>query len=543
MQHFLHKYSRIADQGCHIGKVSQPGEVPLMNIASDSGALSSFIGYLLVVMGLGVVAFFLTRNLSDYVLGGRRLGGAVAALSAGASDMSSWLLLGLPGAVYLSGLQQIWIPLGLIIGAYCNWHWIAKPLRIYSEIAEDSLTIPAYLDNRFKDTSKYIRGIAALAILVFFTFYVATGLVAGAVLLSHTFDLSYLQALALGTSIIMLYTLVGGFLAVSWTDFFQGTLMFVCLLIVPWFVHEYLGGTEMILNKILAYKPHHLVLSHDLGFLSTLSLLSWGLGYFGMPHILVRFMAVKSIKEIPLAQNICMGWMTLSLLGAMLTGLVGVAYFGDSPLSNHETVFMALSQKVFPAWCIGIIMAAILSSCMCAVDSQMLAASSALTEDVYRALFRPLATQQELMWMGRLAVVVIAAAAIALSLTPSKTIMDLVSFAWAGLGATFGPTVVLSLFWERMSRKGAIWGMLIGAGTVIIWRILGLELWLYSILPGSVFSLVAVVMASLLDKEPSDAVRQQFRKAHSILKQQSHHAVNKTFEATTNLEERLQAKG
>ncbi len=346
-----------------------------LGVSQDLSAIIPFVGYLVLVMLVGVAAFVATRNLSDYVLGGRRLGGAVAALSAGASDMSSWLLMGLPGVVYAAGLRQIWVSIGLTIGAYLSWRLIAKRLRIYSEVANDSLTLPAYLDNRFRDTSKSIRIVAALAILIFFTFYVAAGLCAGGILLSRTFGLSYTQALWLGTAIIMLYTTVGGFLAVSWTDFFQGNLMLICLLFVPLYAIESIGGWHVGIDKILAVKPDYLSLTTGLSFWKMLSLASWGLGYFGMPHILVRFMSVSSIKEISLARRVCISWMALSLIGAVLVGVVGAIHFCDCPLGNKETVFMELSERIFSPWMMGIILAAILSSSMCAIDSQMLAAT------------------------------------------------------------------------------------------------------------------------------------------------------------------------
>lgn len=476
----------------------------------DYIAISAFVGYLLVVMLVGVIAFIATRNLSDYVLGGRRLGGAVAALSAGASDMSSWLLMGLPGVVYSFGLSQIWVSIGLTLGAYLCWRTIAKRLRVYSEFARDSVTLPAYLDNRFRDNSKMIRMIAAIATLIFFTFYVAAGLYAGGILLSSTFNLDYSEALWLGAFIIMIYTSIGGFLAVSWTDFFQGNLMLLCLLLVPFVAIESAGGWQAGLNKIVAVKPQYLTWTEGLSFLKLVSLMSWGLGYFGMPHILVRFMAVKTVDEIPLARRVCIGWMALSLIGAVLVGIVGAIHFCDCPLVNEETVFMELSKQVFPPWIMGIILAAILSSSMCAIDSQMLAASSALTEDFYRTMLRPNATQRELVWIGRLTVALIAIIAIYIARKPSQSIMDLVAFAWAGLGATFSAAVVLSLYWKRTTRNGIVVGMLLGGITVIVWRFLGLSSVMYEILPAVIVSYLGVIITSLLDKAPNFEILQEF---------------------------------
>lgn len=482
-----------------------------------TAAIIAFVGYLTLVMVVGVIAFIATRNLSDYVLGGRRLGGAVAALSAGASDMSSWLLMGLPGVVYTFGLRQIWVSIGLIIGAYAAWRFIAKRLRIYSEIAKDSVTLPAFLDNRFRDHSKMIRMISAFATLVFFIFYVAAGLYAGGILLGLTFSLDYLKALWVGAAIIMLYTSIGGFLAVSWTDFVQGNLMLVCLLLIPFFAIEKAGGWNVGMAKLIAIHPDYLKVTKDVSLWNGISLASWGLGYFGMPHILVRFMAVKTVKEIPLARRVCVSWMALSLVGAVLVGIVGAIHFCHCPLSNPETVFMELSEQVFAPWIKGIILAAILSSSMCAIDSQMLAASSALTEDFYRALLRRGASQRELVLVGRLMVALIAAAALYIARNPSQSIMNLVAFAWAGLGATFAAPVVFSLYWIRTTRPGVIAGMLAGGLMVLGWRALGLSMYLYEILPGVIISCIAVILGSLWSKPPEEAVRQEFITVQALL--------------------------
>jgi sodium/proline symporter len=489
-----------------------------MALSSNPLAILAFIAYLVVVMGVGIFAYFRTRNLSDYVLGGRSLGGAVAALSAGASDMSSWLLMGMPGLIYVSGLREIWATVGLILGAYACWKTVAKRLRIYSEVADDSVTLPAYLDNRFRDSSKLIRMLAALATLVFFTFYIASGLYASGVLLGVTFGLAYTDALWLGTVIIMLYTSVGGFLAVSWTDFFQGIFMLICLLLVPFFAMNSIGGWTIGISKVMSLKPSYLEFTEGLSTLKFISLMAWGLGYFGMPHILVRFMAVKTIAEIPLARMVCMWWMSLSLLGAVLVGIAGAVHFCNSPLENNETVFMALSEIAFTPWLTGIILAAILSSSMCAIDSQMLAASSALTEDFYRALFRRHASQKELMWVGRLMVLVIAGAAIYIARKPSQSIMDLVAFAWAGLASTFGASVVLSLFWRRTTRNGVVMGMLTGAITAIAWRYFGFNKIVYEIVPGMAVSYLGVISISLLDKLPSPEILQEFDLVRTLSK-------------------------
>lgn len=474
-------------------------------------AIASFIVYLLIILGIAIVAWRITRSLSDFVLGGRQLGGPVAALSAGASDMSAWLLLGLPGAVFVSGLNQIWLPMGLTIGAYCSWRFIAKPLRIYSEEANDSLTVPSFLEHRFKDHTAIIRVILAVVTLVFFAFYTASGLVGGAMLLER-FGLCYEHALLLGTTIIVAYTFVGGFLAVSWTDFFQGTLMFLCLLVVPFAASHVFGGWDKVFQFIEYTSPQKLSVWYQFDALLCVNLFSWGLGYLGQPHILVRYMAVRTMRDIPTARRICIGWMSLSMLGAVLTGFVAIAYYHGEAI-DPESIFIRFSQSLFTPWLGGALFAAILSSIMCAIDSQMLASSSALTEDLYHRLLRKKASQRELVWVGRIGVVIIAIIAMGLAVHPSTTILNLVAFAWAGLAASFGPSVVGSLFWRRMTAKGCMWGVVLGASTVILWKLKGLTggLWdLYEIIPGFFVGSLGVIVGSLYDRAPKSAVMEQY---------------------------------
>lgn len=486
---------------------------------ADISAIIAFISYLMLVMLVGVISYMATRSLSDYVLGGRSLGGAVAALSAGASDMSSWLLMSLPGAVYASGMNQIWIAIGLTTGAYLCWRLIAKRLRVYSEIANDSVTLPAFLDNRFRDNTRVIRIIAAVVTLIFFIFYVAAGFYAGGILISRTFGISYTEGLYIGALVIMLYTSIGGFLAVSWTDFFQGTLMLFVLLLVPYFAMKGMGGFEESLQKLLEKQPDYFSVTADLNLMKFISLMSWGLGYFGMPHILVRFMSVKSVKEIPLARRICISWMSLSMLGAILVGIVGAINFCHCPLDNQETVFIVLSESIFAPWIMGIILAVILSSSMCAVDSQMLAASSALTEDFYRVILRKNASQKELLWVGRIMCLIIALCGIGLAKTPNQSIMNLVSFAWAGLGATFGAPVVLSLYWKRATRNGIAAGMVAGALTVIVWHLSGLGTVLYELLPATLMAYLFSVGVSLLDKQPAPNIIEEFNLVEKLVRE------------------------
>lgn len=481
--------------------------------------LTTFVVYLVAMMSIGVIFYRLTDDLSDYILGGRRLGGAVAALSAGASDMSGWLLLGLPGALYATGMQGAWIAIGLSIGAYLNWQFVARRLRSYTEVANDSITLPDYLENRFEDRSRLLRVISALVILVFFTIYTSSGLVAGATLFESSFDLEYRSALFIGVAVIMSYTFLGGFMAVSWTDFFQGSLMLVALLVVPVIVIRELGGWGRTVALAAEAQGPSVDIFSGATLLGIASLMAWGLGYFGQPHILARFMAVKSTREVPKARLIGMSWMVLALYGAIFTGFAGIGYFAGSPLENRETVFIELTQALFNPWVSGFLLAAILSAIMSTVDSQLLVCSSALAEDFYRALFRREASQKELVWIGRFSVVAVAAVATVIALDPESLVLELVAYAWAGFGAAFGPVIVLSLFWRRMTRNGALAGMVVGAAVVIVWKNLGADIHpmfeIYEILPGFLLGALAVVATSLLDREPGDSVQNVFESIRS----------------------------
>jgi sodium/proline symporter len=482
--------------------------------------LISITIYLVAMLVIGIVAARLTRDLNDYVLGGRRLGAGVAALSAGASDMSGWLMLGLPGAMYIGGMSEIWLPIGLSIGAYLNWQFVAKPLRVYTEVSKNSITLPDFFENRFRDDSKILRVVSAIVILVFFTFYTSSSLVGGAILLENSFGMDYKLALWVGAAVILSYTLFGGFLAASWTDFIQGILMFMAMIIVPIVAIYELGGWNETVQKIGSIDPSHLDVYSGATVAGVISLLAWGLGYFGQPHILVRFMGLQSTKDVPKARLIGMVWMIFSLFGAVFVGFAGIAYFADSPLRNPETVFIMFSQVLFNPWVAGFLLAAILSAIMSTVDSQLLVSSSALANDFYRSLFRRNASQKEEMIVGRIAVLGIAIIAILLGYDPDSKVLELVSYAWAGFGAAFGPVIILSLFWKRMTRNGSLAGMIMGTVTVIVWSMLSGGLFdVYELAPGFLFSIVSIIIVSLLDKSPSNEVQEEFNTYRSELKQ------------------------
>ncbi len=475
----------------------------------------TFVIYILAMIGIGFAAWRYTKNLSDYILGGRSLGSFVTAMSAGASDMSGWLLLGLPGAVFASGISESWIAIGLTIGAWFNWQFVAGRLRVYTEITRNALTLPDFFTHRFEDTTKILRVIAALVILVFFTIYCASGMVAGARLFEQTFGLSYETALWSGAAATILYVFVGGFLAVSWTDTVQATLMIFALLLTPVIVIMNSGGYESAVNVVNSIDVKYSDLFNGTTLIGVISLMAWGLGYMGQPHILARFMAISSVSAIPKARRIGMTWMILTLIGAIAVGYFGIAYFAGHPdqaagvEANHETVFITLSNLLFNPWIAGILLSAILAAVMSTLSCQLLVSSSALTEDFYKAFLRPNASQSELVWVGRFMVLLVAVIAIVIAADPASKVLGLVGYAWAGFGSAFGPVVLLSVLWSRMTRNGALAGMLVGAITVIVWRN-GAWFGLYEMVPGFILATVAIVVFSLLDKAPSLQIQQEF---------------------------------
>ncbi|KSU87863.1 proline:sodium symporter PutP [Priestia veravalensis] len=465
-----------------------------------------------------------TDDISGYMLGGRGLGPAVTALSAGASDMSGWMLMGLPGAMYATGVSSLWIAVGLTIGAYLNYLIVAPRLRTYTEVANDSITIPDYFENRFNDTSKVLRTVSAIVIFVFFTLYTSAGMVSGGTLFESAFGLDYRIGLFVTAGVVIAYTLFGGFLAVSLTDFVQGIIMFIALVLVPIVAFTELGGVGTTFDVVRDIDPAYLDFFRGTTVVGIISFLAWGLGYFGQPHIIVRFMAISSIKELKPARRIGMGWMIISIIGAMFTGLIGIAYVDQTAttLANPETIFIKFAQVLFHPFITGFLLAAILAAIMSTISSQLLVTSSAITEDFYKAFFRRKATDKELVLVGRLSVLGVAIIGILLSLNPNDTILGLVGYAWAGFGSAFGPAVLLSLYWKKMTRWGALAGMIVGAATVLIWvTVPGLSEALYEMIPGFVLSFLAVVVVSLLTKDPSTKVQGTFVEMEETLEEET----------------------
>ncbi|QIO06617.1 sodium/proline symporter PutP [Acinetobacter shaoyimingii] len=493
-------------------------------MSSLNPTLITFLFYIVAMVIIGLIAYRATTNFSDYILGGRRLGSFVTALSAGASDMSGWLLMGLPGAIYLSGLSEMWIAIGLILGAWLNWLLVAGRLRVHTEVQHNALTLPDYFSNRFNDQKKVLRIVSACIILIFFAIYCASGMVAGARLFESMFHFSYTTALWISAIATISYVFVGGFLAVSWTDTIQAGLMIFALLLTPVVTILSFSDLTEVTLALEAARPQAMNIFGDLSVVAILSLLAWGLGYFGQPHILVRFMAADSVKSIPNARRIGMTWMILCLGGAVAAGFFGIAFFHANPdlaatvNANPETVFMELTKILFNPWIAGIVLAAILAAVMSTLSCQLLVCSSTLTEDFYKAFIRKNASQKELVWIGRLMVLLIAILAIVLAANPESKVLGLVAYAWAGFGAAFGPLIILSLFWKRMTLNGALAGMIIGAVIVIVWKNFFGYTGLYEIIPGFICSLIAIIVVSLADKVPNTDVTARFDEADRLYK-------------------------
>lgn len=483
----------------------------------------TFLIYLGMMLAIGVVAYRRTQDLSDYVLGGRNLGPLPSALSAGASDMSGWLLLGLPGYAMSAGYGSFWLAGGLLVGTWLNWLLVAQRLRVYSQHADDALTLPAFFEKRFEDHGHSLRVISAVFVLLFFLFYTSSGLVAGGKLFETVFGFDYTIAVLTGAVAVISYTLFGGYLAVSWTDVVQGLLMAAALIIVPLIAMGEVGGIDATWAAMEAKNPELLNAftnadGTSITLIGTLSLLGWGLGYFGQPHILARFKGIKSKDHVPAARRIAVIWSGLTMIGACLVGFAAIGYL-DAGLDDTEKVFMVLVDALFHPVVAGILLAAILAAVMSTADSQLLVSSSALAEDFYKALFNQSASQQQLVMVGRIAVVGIASIATLLALDKDSKVLDLVSYAWAGFGAAFGPALILSLYWKRMTKSGALAGIIIGGVTVVIWKQLsGGWFDLFEIIPGMLFATIAIIVVSLVTPAPSRSIVSKFDEVDAIVK-------------------------
>jgi sodium/proline symporter len=473
---------------------------------------ATFAVYLLILLVIGWFAWRSTHNLADYILGGRKLGRWTAALSAGASDMSGWLLLGLPGFAYLAGFDAIWVAAGLLVGTSLNWWLVAPRLREYSVLKNNALTLPEFFEFHFNDQTRSLRLVCAAFILFFYVFYTSSGLVAGGKLFESVFGLPYHWAVLTGTAAILVYTVFGGFLAVCWTDLFQGLLMFFALVFVALAGLKLAGGWEITMTTMRIVDPALVDMWHTgnmqpLTLMSICSLLGWGLGYFGQPHILVRFMAIETVSHIASARWIAILWTGICLAAALVVGFASIAVL-ETPLrgSDAEKVYIELIAYILHPVPAGICLAAILAAIMSTADSQLLVASSAVTEDIYRACFRKHASQQNLVNMGRTTVLLTALVAMWLAMEYQQNVLELVAYAWAGFGAAFGPALLLMLYWKKSTRTGAITGIITGGLTVILWHKLEGGIFdLYELIPGFLLAVLMNLTVSLLDHPGKDS--------------------------------------
>ena len=491
--------------------------------------LLAFILYFALIIGIGIYFFVKSKGGGDkeYFLGGRSNGPWVTAMSAQASDMSGWLLMGFPGSILAFGMGKVWIGLGLAIGTSLNWIFVAKRLRKFSAAANDSITLPQYLTNRFLSKSRALQIISALVFLVFFTLYVASSFVAGQKVFLKVFpDMSEGTALIIFAAIIVVYTFLGGFKAVCWTDFFQGLMMLIALLAVPFIIiaadgfemskvvadYSYLPGTADAAVSSFNANPF------SASWQDIASGLAWGLGYFGMPHILVRFMGIKDAKMIKKSAAVGIIWVVLSLGAAIALAILGRALFAEELLANgtQERIFI-MATSLFPAFIGGLLLAAIIAAAMSTADSQLLVASSSFTSDIYKPVFRKNASDKEVLWVGRVVVLIIAVIAFFIARSKSEaagSIMGMVENAWGGFGAAFGPVIILSLFWKRLTYKGAIAGVVGGAVTDVVWLLfLSGKTGIYELLPGFIMGAICCVIVTLIDKAPSKDVEALFDRA------------------------------
>lgn len=488
--------------------------------------------YLATMAGIGWYGWHKTREYDEYMIGGRGLHPFVAALSAGASDMSGWLLMGLPGAIYLSGLNQTWIALGLIIGAWLNWRFTAPRLRSYTKIARNSITVPSFLENRLHDRSQLLRVAAGIIILLFFTFYVSSGMVAGGRYWESAFGGDYLTGLTLVAVVTVSYTLFGGFLAVSYTDAVQGVIMFLALLLVPTAGIIYLvnqGQDATSIFSFAATNPYPGSEGQPVAgffdpfsgttFLATVGLLGWGLGYFGQPHIIVRFMALRSAKDAAQGRRWGIGWQILCMLGAVMVALTATVFFATNPnasvtdAQSYETIFLDMTRVLFHPLVAGLVLTAVLAAIMSTISSQLLVSSSALIEDLFKATVNKSLRPATYMLLSRISVGVVALIAAVIAANPNSSILGLVGFAWAGFGAAFGPVLLASLYWNRLNVPGAASGMITGAVVSFVWGMSPLTDIIYEIVPGFVAASVVMILVTRMTSAPTAAIRAEFEQA------------------------------
>lgn len=470
--------------------------------------------YLLGMIVVGAIFCKKSKTVNDYLLGGRGLGSWVTALSAQASDMSGWLLMGLPGAIYIAGAGDVWVAIGLLIGTLLNWIFIAPRLRIYTEKC-NSLTLSSFFAERFRDPTSLLRAVSAIIVLLFFTIYAASGLVASGKLFNSMFGMKYEYAVLLGTAVILIYTTLGGYLAVCWTDLFQGALMFVALIVVPILAYNNIPANADMTKMTLNLFPDGF---GSMAILSIISCAVWGLGYCGQPHILTRFMSIKSVKLLPRTITIAMIWVTISLAAAVAVGLISRPLFTNLAKGESEKVFIMMVNNFCWSWFAGLFLAAILAAIMSTIDSQLLVSSSTLTSDFYQRVLRKNASTSELILVSRGFVVLITIIACVLALSPFETIFNIVKFAWGGFGAAFGPVVIMALYSRKTTWQSALAGMAVGTIVMIIWYALGWNKYMYEILPGFIANWVTIVVVNFIIAQKDEVILKEFDSVVAELK-------------------------
>ncbi len=475
--------------------------------------LITFIAYFVILLSIGFCFYRKSSNLEDYLLGGRGMGSWVTALSAQASDMSGWLLMGLPGAIYLGGMPQAWIAIGLFIGTVLNWKLVSARLRVYTQ-KTNAITLPCFFEARFRDPTGLLRIISAIIILIFFAIYASSGLVATGLLFESTFSINYHIAVIIGGFVIIAYTFLGGFLAVCWTDLLQGALMVFAIVIVPALTYHTAGRIEAI-EKAMASNQisASLIPQADklpLCIVMIISSMAWGLGYFGQPHILVRFMSIKSIEKLKKSMSIAIIWVFLSLSGAVTVGFIGIAMFNNLADGEEEKVFIYMISELFNPWFGGILLAAIFSAIMSTIDSQLLVSSSALSEDFYNKVIRKEASEKEIVWIGRACVIIISIVALIMALDQNKTILGIVSYAWGGFGAAFGPLILFALFSRKTSWQSALAGMVTGTVVLVLWKQIGLGETMYEIVPGFIANCLTIISINAIIGQKNETVLKEF---------------------------------
>lgn len=528
------------------GHAGNPGRAPHGFGAQIKGSdmtettwfVIAIIIYMFTMLGIGFWSFRKTENYDDYVLGDRGLNPFVAALSAGASDMSGWLLMGLPGALFVSGLSEMWIAVGLLCGSFASWTFVAPRLRAYSEVSNNSLTLPSFFENRVRDSSRMVRIVGAAIIIVFFVFYVSSGMVSGGRYFEATFGGDYLTGLLIIAAVTVAYTFFGGFLAVSYTDVVQGLIMFLSLIVVPAMALIALDNPSDILDWQTANdygpwsdgvgNPEFWSIFSGVSLLAIIGNLSWGFGYLGQPHIVVRFMALRTPGEAKSSRTIGISWMAFCLLGALATAVVGTVFFGQNPdisvtdQENFETIFLDMGRILFHPLIAGLVLTAVLAAIMSTMSSQLLIVSSSLVEDLLKIWNKRELSEHTLVNLSRTAVIGVAVVAALFAFNPNDSILGLVAFAWAGFGAAFGPLMIFALYWKRLNAPGAIAGMAVGAVVSFAWGMSPLSDVLYEMVPAFAASCLAIVVTSLLTKAPSPEIVAEFDRAVSLTTRAAH---------------------